>query len=145
MMDELDRDLVAALQADGRLTNQELAARVGLSHSSVSRRLNRLERDGVITGYRALTDRHRLGLSVRAFCGVLRSASVTWEQLARELAEIDGVVSVFAVSGEVDLLLEIVARDMQHYSHVVLRTILEVDGVSATRSSFVLEEVKSLY
>ena len=144
-MDDLDRILVEALQADGRLTNQELAVRVGLTHSSVSRRLNRLERDGVITGYRALTNRHRLGLSVRAFCSVVRSASVTWENLAREMAEIEGVVSVFAVSGEADLLLEIVARDMQSYAQVVLRTILEVEGVTATRSSFVLEEMKSLY
>jgi Lrp/AsnC family leucine-responsive transcriptional regulator len=64
---------------------------------------------------------------------------------ARPRQEIEGVVSVFAVSGEVDLMLEIVARDMQHYSQVVLRDVFDTKGVSATRSSFVLEEIKSIY
>lgn len=55
------------------------------------------------------------------------------------------MVSVFAVSGDVDLMLEIVTRDMRHYSQVVLQEVLGTKGVSVTRSSFVLEEVKSLY
>ncbi|MDC7124591.1 MAG: Lrp/AsnC ligand binding domain-containing protein [Spirochaetales bacterium] len=55
------------------------------------------------------------------------------------------MVSVFAVSGEVDILLEVIAEDMQHFSDVVLKNIFDTEGVNATRSSFVLEEVKSLY
>lgn len=144
-LDGFDRKIISALQENGRLSNLEVAERVGLSHSSCSRRIARLEQEGVITGYRARTDRKHLGLSVRAFCGVIRHAEVGWEVLANQLATIDGVVSVFAVSGEVDLMLEIVARDMAHYSQVVLRDVLAFPGVSATRSSFVLEEVKSLY
>lgn len=68
-----------------------------------------------------------------------------WEEVAHGLSKIEGVVSVFAVSGEVDLMLEIVARDMQHYSQVVLQDVFNATGVSATRSSFVLAEVKSIY
>ena len=144
-LDAYDRKIIDALQTNARLSNIEVARRVNLSHSSCSRRIARLEREGVITGYRALTDRQKLGLSVRAFCGVVREAEVGWEEVARNLARIQGVVSVFAVSGEVDLMIEIVARDMQHYSQVVLQDVFNTKGVGATRSFFVLAEVKSIY
>lgn len=144
-IDDFDRKIVIALQANGRLSNIEIADKVGLSHSSCSRRITRLEKNGVILGYRALTDRHKLGLSVRAYCGVIRDSGTGWDELSQTLSGIEGVVSVFAVSGDVDLMLEIVARDMQHYSQVVLRDVFNTVGVSATRSSFVLEEVKSIY
>jgi hypothetical protein len=98
-LDGFDRKIIAALQENGRLSNIDVAQRIGLSHSSCSRRIARLEREGVIVGYRALTDRQKLGLSVRAYCGVLREAETGWEELAQRLAIIDGVVSVFAVSG----------------------------------------------
>ena len=144
-LDDYDMKIIAALQADGRLSNIDISGEVNLSHSSCSRRIARLEREGVIVGYRALTDRQKLGLSVRAYCGVIRDAAVGWEEVADNLAKIEGVVSVFAVSGDVDLMLEIVARDMQHYSQVVLQDVFNTKGVSATRSSFVLAEVKSIY
>lgn len=144
-LDDFDKKIIAALQANGRLSNIDVAAQVNLSHSSCSRRIARLEREGVILGYRALTDRQKIGLSVRAYCGVIRDTHVGWEALASDLAIIEGVVSVFAVSGEVDLMLEIVARDMQHYSQVVMQDVINTPGVSATRSSFVLAEVKSIY
>jgi len=144
-LDDSDRKIITALQENGRLSNIDVAGIVNLSHSSCSRRIARLEREGVIVGYRALTDRQKLGLSVRAYLGVVREGDVSWEVLANDLAKIDSVVSVFAVSGEVDLMLEIVARDMQHYSQVVLRDVFDTKGVNATRSSFVLAEVKSIY
>lgn len=144
-IDDFDRKIVTVLQANGRFSNIEIADMVGLSHSSCSRRIARLEKEGVILGYRALTDRHKLGLSVRAYCGIVRDANTGWDDLAQNLSKIEGVVSVFAVSGDVDLMLEIVARDMQHYSQVVLKDVFDTTGVSATRSSFVLEEVKSIY
>ena len=144
-IDELDRKIILALQEDGRRSNIEIAEIVGLSHSSCSRRINRLENENIIVGYRALTNRHKLGLTVRAYCGVVRDANTGWNELAEDLAGVEGVVSVFAVSGDVDIMLEIVARDMQHYSHVVLKDVFDTNGVAATRSSFVLAEIKSLY
>ncbi|QJB56031.1 Lrp/AsnC family transcriptional regulator [Pseudodesulfovibrio sp. zrk46] len=144
-LDETDRQIIAALQENGRLSNMELAERVNLSHSSCSRRISRLEKEGVIVGYRALTDREKLGYSVRAYCGVFRDPSVGWNELAHILAQIEGVVSVFAVSGDVDLMVEIVARDLRHYSDVVMKQFADTKGVNATRSTFVLEEVKSIY
>ena len=84
-IDALDRRIVEVLQRDGRASNVEVARQVGLSHSACSRRIARLERDGVIRGYRALTDRFALGMSVRAFCGVVREPDVGWEDLAQRL------------------------------------------------------------
>lgn len=99
-LDNSDRKIIAALQKNGRHSNIEVAGIVNLSHSSCSRRIARLEREGVIVGYRALTDRKKLGLTVRAYCGVVRETDVGWKALANDLAKIDGVVSVFAVSDE---------------------------------------------
>lgn len=144
-LDHRDREIIAALQENGRLSNIEVAERVNLSHSSCSRRITRLEKDGIITGYRALTDRAKLGFSVRALCGVIRDTSVGWRELAEKLSGIEEVVSVYAVSGDVDIMLEIVARDMQHYSEVVMKDLAQTKGVGATRSTFVLEEVKAIY
>ncbi len=144
-LDDFDKKIISALQTDGRLTNIEIAEKVNLSHSSCSRRIARLEKEGIIKGYRALTDRQKLGLSVRAFCGVMRDPDVGWKELADNLSELESVVSVFAVSGDVDIMLEIVAEDMEHYSNVVLKDVLDIKGVKATRSSFVLSEVKSIY
>ena len=144
-LDEYDRQIIAALQENGRLSNVEVAARVNLSHSSCSRRISRLEKEGVIVGYRALTDRLKLGLTIRAYCGVVRDVKSDWGTVAQDLAKVDGVVSVFAVSGDLDLMVEVVARDMQHYSDIVLKKIFNTNGVTGTQSSFVVEEVKSIY
>lgn len=144
-LDEHDKKIVEALRMNGRFTNVEVAELVGLSHSSCSRRISKLEKAGVILGYRALTDRHKVGLTVRAYCGVIRDVHTKWDKLAKDLAGVDGVVSIMAVSGEVDLMLEIVAKDMQHYSHVVLKDISNIEGVNGTHSSFVLEEIKSIF
>lgn len=144
-LDEFDRKIISLLQANGRLSNIEVAEQVNLSHSSCSRRISRLEREGIIVGYRALTDRQKLGYSVRAICGVVRDVSVGWHELAQSLSKIEDVISVLVVSGDADLILEIVARDMQHYSEVILRDVSNTKGVSATRSSFVLEEMKTIY
>ncbi|MFV0421090.1 Lrp/AsnC family transcriptional regulator [Oleidesulfovibrio sp.] len=144
-LDEQDRLIIAALQENGRLSNMEIANRVNLSHSSCSRRIARLEKDGVIVGYRALTDRRKLGYTVHAFCEIVRDPSISWAELAEQMKDIEGVVSVYAVSGSVDIMVEIVAEDMPHYSEVVLQNLSCTPGVSAVQSTFVLAEIKSLY
>lgn len=144
-IDETDKKIIKLLQNNGRLSNIEIAEMVNLSHSSCSRRISRLEKDNYITGYRALSNRKKLGYSIRAFCGVIRESHVPWKDLADRLSDNEYVVSVFAVSGEVDILLEIIAEDMKQFSDVILKDIFDTPGVSATRSTFVLDEVKSLY
>lgn len=143
-LDEIDLRIINELQSNGRLSNIEIAERVGLSHSACSRRITKLEKEEVILGYRAIVDRNKLGLSVRVYCGIVRDSSTSWDELAKNLANIDGVVSVFGISGDVDLMIEVIAKDMQYYSEIIMSKVFNTKGVSATRSSFVLAEVKSV-
>lgn len=144
-LDRTDVQLLAELQAGGRLTNAELAERVHLSASACLRRVQRLERDGVIAGYRAVVDPDRVGLGLHAFVRV---------QLARHDAESvaafagfvnawDEVVACHALTGDMDYLLQVAVRDLEHFSRFLLDRLLNQAGVADVNSSFVLRTVKA--
>ncbi|MBK9083374.1 MAG: Lrp/AsnC family transcriptional regulator [Rhizobiales bacterium] len=141
-LDDLDRQIVAHLSADARLTNLELAERVPLSHSAISRRIRRLEADGVLLGYHARVAPEALGTSVRAFVAVQRQPSVPAVEVARSLSAAEGVAGVWILSGDFDVMIELAARDMPHYSAIMLDQVQTVAGVAATRSMFVLSSVR---
>lgn len=145
-LDRTDLLLLAELQRSGRLTNAELAERVHLSASAALRRVQRLERDGVIAGYRAEIDPERLGLGLQAFVRV---------QLARHDADAiaaftgfvnqwDEVIACHALTGDMDYLLQVAVRDLEHFSHFLLDRLLSQAGVADVNSSFVLRTVKAL-
>ena len=143
-LDRTDLQLLAALQHQGRLTNAELAERVHLSPSACLRRVQRLERDGVIAGYRAVVDPDRLGLGLSAFVRVQLqhhdAASV-----AAFAAAVDGwdeVVACHALTGDMDYLLQVVVRDLEHFSRFLLDRLLGGGAVADVNSSFVLRTVK---
>lgn len=144
-MDEFDNRIITALQEDGRITNVDLAKRIGLTHSACARRIQRLESAGVIRGYRAQVDRGSIGKTVRAFVGVIRSPNADWRELAERLSKIDHVIGCYVMSGEIDILLEILAKDMAEFSTAILDEVLSTPGVTASRSSFVFQEFKSTY
>lgn len=144
-LDRTDLHLLAALQRDGRLTNADLAERVHLSPSACLRRVQRLERDGVIAGYAARVDPERLGLGLQAFVRV---------QLAKHDAESiaafsdyvnqwDEVIACHALTGDMDYLLQITVRDLEHFSRFLLDRLLNQAGVADVNSSFVLRTVKA--
>lgn len=137
-LDDFDRSILGVLKRDARASNVEIAAAVGLSHSAVSRRLRRLEEEGVIRGYRVLVDAAAAGIGARAFVSVGRSPDVPAADLARELAKIDEVEGVWILSGDFDVMAEIAAQDMAHYARVMLERVQTIPGVAATRSMFVL-------
>jgi Lrp/AsnC family transcriptional regulator, leucine-responsive regulatory protein len=144
-LDAIDRRILAELQADGRLTNVELADRVGLSPSPCIRRLRRLERDGVIEGYRATLDRAKLGLGLTIYVGVKverhhDAEAVAFEHAVRALKE---VISCHLVSGEADFLLQIAVPDLAAYERLLLGALLKLPGVKDIRSSFAIRTVKS--
>lgn len=141
-LDDFDRRILEELQADARRTNIEVAARVGLSHSAVSRRVKRLEEGGVIRGYRARIDPAAAGHGARAFVSVRRAPEVAATTLARALAEIEAVAGVWILSGDFDLMIELVARDMTHYAAIMLEHVQTVPGVTSTSSMFVLHTVR---
>ncbi len=141
-IDALDRRILAALQAQARLSNLDLQKLVPLSHSAISRRIRRLEATGVIRGYHARVDPAAIGQSVRAFAAIHRQAEVPAMQVARGLQAIAGIAGCWIVSGDSDIMVEIVARDMAHFSAIMLDEIQQVRGVAATRSMFVLDTLK---
>ena len=145
-LDRIDLLLLAELQRDGRVANAELAERVHLSASACLRRVQRLERDGVIAGYRAELDPDRLGLGLHAFVRVqLRQHDPqTVEAFARSVNEWDEVVACNALTGDMDYLLQVMVRDLDHFSRFLLDRLLGQAGVADVNSSFVLRTVKAM-
>lgn len=144
-LDRTDLLLLAALQADGRQTNAELAERVHLSPSACLRRVQRLERDGVIAGYAARVDPERLGLGLQAFVRV-QLAHHDAGSIAAFTAFVeqwDEVVACHALTGDMDYLLQVAVRDLEHFSRFLLDRLLNQAGVADVNSSFVLRTVKA--
>lgn len=139
-LDAADRRLLRALQADGRTPVTTLAETVGLSATPCLRRIRRLEEAGVIRGYRADLDPRRLGLAVQAFVQVSLTshAERQVEAFHRALDACPEVVAAYAMSGGMDYLLHILARDLDAYGQFAMHRLLRLPGVKETRSAFVL-------
>ena len=143
-LDRTDLLLLAELQRAGRQTNAELAERVHLSPSACLRRVQRLEREGVIAGYRAEVDPERLGLGLQAFVRVQLSKHGS-QAIARFIDAVqlwDEVVACHALTGDMDYLLHVYVRDLDHFSAFLLDKLLNASGVADVNSSFVLRTVK---
>jgi len=145
-LDRIDWLLLAELQRNGRLTNAELAERVHLSASACLRRVQRLERDGTIAGYRAEVDAERIGLGLQAFVRVqlVHHDAESVAAFARFVNDWDEVVACHALTGDMDYLLQVAVRDLEHFSRFLLDRLLNQSGVADVNSSFVLRTVKAL-
>ncbi len=143
-MDQFDVRLLDALQADGRLTNQELADRVGLSASQCSRRRVALEEEGVVSGYHAQLSREALGLGVAAYVHVtLATHSPDNSRRFAELVNsLDEVLEACALTGEADYLIRLVATDLRALSRILNEVFLPHPSVAHVRSSIVLDDLK---
>lgn len=143
-LDEIDRRIVDALQRDGRLTNVDLADRVGLSPSPCLRRVRQLEEAGVITGYRASLDRGALGLGLTCFVNVKveRHDEVNATAFRDALVTIPEIIAAHLVSGEADFLLQVVLPDLAAYEAFLTQTLLRLPGVKDIRSNFAIQTVK---
>ena len=144
-LDRTDLLLLAALQHEGRLTNAELAERVHLSPSACLRRVQRLERDGVISGYAAQVDPERLGLGLQAFVRVqlVRHDAASVAAFSGFVEQWEEVVACHALTGDMDYLLQVAVRDLEHFSRFLLDRLLNQAGVADVNSSFVLRTVKA--
>ncbi|MET1025857.1 MAG: Lrp/AsnC family transcriptional regulator [Dongiaceae bacterium] len=143
-LDEQDLRILEALQWDGRLTNNDLAAQVGLSPSPCWRRVRRLEDEGFIRGYQAMFDQRRLGLGVTVFVSVSIQSQDTKAHQAFEQAVIDlpEVVGCHILAGQHDFLLHVVTEDLDAYADFALHILGKLPGVREIHSSFSLREVK---
>ena len=144
-LDAIDRRIVAELQADGRLTNVELADRVGLSPSPCLRRVKRLEQAGYIEGYRAALRRERVGLGFSVFIGVKIDGHANDRALAFQdaVTEMSEVISCHLVSGDSDYFLEVVVPDLEHYQKFLVDKLLELPIVREVRSNIALQTLKA--
>lgn len=143
-LDRYDRRILEVLQREGRISNQDLAVRVGLSPSPCLRRLRALEESGLITGYHATLDARKLGLSLIALLSISMDRH-TPERFAAFEAAVDlipEVIECLLITGQQsDYQLKMVVRDMDDYQRLLLEKITRIEGVSGVHTSFVLRRV----
>ena len=142
-LDAIDRRILAQLQSDGRITNQDLSDKVGLSPSPCLRRVRLLEAGQIITGYVALVDPDKVGLTVTAFVRVRLS-----HQDDRHLAIFEEAVSGFAevmecylMTGEADYQLRVVVASLAEFEDFLRHKLTRIAGISTVTSSFALRPV----
>lgn len=143
-IDRYDRQILQVLQEDGRISNQELADRIGLSPSPCLRRVRALEESGLIRGYRALLDAKKLGLSLMALIHISmdRHTPERFENFEAEINAIPEVIECLLITGQdADYQLKTVVRDMDAYQELLLNRITRIPGVTGVHSSFVLRRV----
>ena len=144
-LDAIDRRIVAEMQADARLSNVELAERVGLSPSPCLRRVKRLEREGYIIGYRAVLRRDRVGLGFSVFIAVKIEGHANERALKFEdaVTAMPEVIACHLVSGEADYLLEAVVPDLEHYQRFLIDKLLNQPMVREVRSNIAINTLKA--
>jgi Lrp/AsnC family transcriptional regulator, leucine-responsive regulatory protein len=144
-IDAIDRRIIAELQSDGRLSNVDLADKIGLSPSPCLRRVRRLEQEGYIEGYRAALRRDRVGLRFSVFVGVKIGAHANERAQAFEKAvvEMPEVVACHLVSGEADYFLEVVVPDIDEYQRFLIGKLLNMPIVREVRSNIAIQTLKA--
>ncbi len=143
-LDRYDRQILEILQSEGRISNQDLADRIGLSPSPCLRRVRTLEESGLITGYRALLDAKKLGLSLMALIGISMDQHTPerFANLEKAIAEIPEILECLLITGQQsDYQLKVVVKDMDAYQDLLLNKITRIQGVTGVHTSFVLRKV----
>ena len=143
-LDRTDRKILDILQAEGRLSNLELAERVALSPSPCLRRVKRLEDAGVIRQYVALVDSRKVGLGLLAYVSVKleKRGEGAVKAFARAVQHWREVVACYSMTGDLDYLLRVHVEDLEHYSRFVMDSLLKHPGIIDVKSSFALERIK---
>jgi Lrp/AsnC family transcriptional regulator, leucine-responsive regulatory protein len=143
-LDAIDRRILGELQADGRMTVQQLAERVGLSASPCARRVRLLEQAGVIKGYAALIDQAQIGLPISAFASIklARQHEEDLDSFASAVARWPEVVDCYLMTGQRDYLMRIVVRDLEAYERFLKEKLTRLSNVASIETSFALGQVK---
>ncbi len=143
-LDRTDRRILELMQSDGRMTNLELADRVGLSPTPCSRRVKRLESSGLIERHVTLLNQALLGLNITAMISITmdRHTPDRFETFERQVMAFPEVIECSIVTGQAaDYLLKAVLPDMTYYEEFLLGRLTRIDGVTGVHSSFVLRKV----
>jgi len=143
-IDRYDRRILELLQQEGRLSNQELADRIGLSASPCLRRVRALEEAGIISGYRALVDAKKLGLTLMALIHISmdRHTPERFANFEEKVSALPEVLECLLITGQTaDYQLKVIVKDMDAYQQLLLNKITRIDGVTGVHSSFVMRAV----
>ncbi len=142
-IDAIDRRILAALQKEGRITNAELAQKVSLSPSACHRRVQRLEEEGIISGYVALLDARKMERPTTVFVEITLSgqADELLEAFERAVRTIPDVLECHLMAGSADYLLKVVAQDTDDFARIHRQRLAKLPGVAQLHSSFSLRRV----
>lgn len=146
-LDDIDWQLLKLMQADGRITNADLARLVKLSPPSVLQRVRKLEDLGLIRGYLALLDQEKLGFGLTVFAQISLALhqEEPIERFRKAIQDIPEVLECYHVSGEFDFLLKIVVEDMKAYEALVRSRLSKIKGLGKIQSCFALATNKQTY
>lgn len=144
-LDQTDWKILAELQADGRMTNVELARRVGISAPPCLRRVRALEEAGIIKGYRTLIDEKALGFDLTAFAFVSLSSQAEADLIAFEerVRSWDIVRECWILNGDVDFMLKCVARDLRAFQDFIITELTKAPAVAGVKTALTLKTAKS--
>lgn len=144
-LDKLDQRILAILQQDGRISNQQLAEQVGLSPAACWRRVRTLEETGIIKGYSALVapDRVGQGLCVLVNLSLLRHSIDSTVEIEQQVSSYPEVLQCFAVTGNADFVLRVIVADMASYDRFLNEKIFTLPGIAQVHSNFSLREIKN--
>ncbi|MFK7888129.1 MAG: Lrp/AsnC family transcriptional regulator [Gammaproteobacteria bacterium] len=144
-MDDKDRQIIRALQHNGRITNQDLAELVNLSPSPCLRRVKNLEEKGVIRGYSAQVDAKAYGLPITVFVRIRleRHNEADVQNFESRIGMIDEVQECHVLTGAMDYQLRVVVSDLDAYEHFIRRRIQQIGGIASIDTSFVYGTVKT--
>jgi Lrp/AsnC family leucine-responsive transcriptional regulator len=144
ILDRYDRVLLKTLQENGRASNVELSDEASLSPPQCYRRVRRLEADGIIRGYAAQVAPSAIGLGVVAFVNLTldREQFKQVRQVEQAIRQFPEILECYAISGDFDYLLKVVAVDLKSFSNFLTDRLMQVPGVSGVRSMVCLEEIK---
>jgi Lrp/AsnC family leucine-responsive transcriptional regulator len=143
-LDRTDRAILAALLDDGRISNAQLAEKVGLSPSPCWQRVRKLEDAGVISGYSAVLDQSKLGISETVIIEVVldRHDEETLESFGRAMASMPEVLEIYLITGEYDYLIKVAVNGTAGYEEFLRRRLYKVRGIRQSRSSFAIRCLK---
>lgn len=143
-LNHYDQRILEVLQVEGRLSNQELADRIGLSASPCLRRVRALEEAGIITAYRALLDAQKMGLTLMVLIHISmdRHTPERFGNFEARIACLPEVLECLLITGQdADYQLKVLVQDMEAYQRLLLEKITGIEGVSGVHSSFVMRRV----
>ena len=143
-LDRFDKAILNALQNNGRLSNQEIAEKIGLSPSACLRRFKAMETSGIIVGYRCLLDAKKLGLDLMALIHISmdKHTKERFSKFEEAIKKLPNVLECLLLTGQsADYQLKVLVKDLDAYQDLLLNYVTQIKGVSGVHTSFVLRKV----